>query len=126
MTRHQLGVAGDLSGQVCADSIGTRLYSGVGGQMDFMRGAALSPGGKAIIALPSTAKAGRLSRIAPVLSRRRGRHDDARATSSTLSPNTARRNLHGKSIRERAALIGIAHPGGLHGLARWAHEQRLL
>ena len=49
----------DLTGQVCADSIGHRIYSGIGGQMDFIRGAALSPGGKPIIALPSTAKAGK-------------------------------------------------------------------
>src|SRR5205814_1049140 len=58
----------DLTGQVCADSIGTLLFSGVGGQMDFMRGAALSPGGKAIIALPSTAKSGSISRIVATLS----------------------------------------------------------
>ena len=57
----------DLTGQVCADSIGTRFYSGVGGQMDFMRGAALSRGGKPIIALPSTAKGRTLSRIVPFL-----------------------------------------------------------
>ncbi len=58
----------DISGQVCADSIGTRIYSGVGGQMDFIRGAGLSPGGRSVIALPSTAANGALSRIAPVLS----------------------------------------------------------
>src|SRR5947208_7315854 len=57
----------DLTGQVCADSIGTRVFSGVGGQMDFMRGAALSSGGKAIIALPSTAKDGAISRIVSTL-----------------------------------------------------------
>src|SRR6185436_21083518 len=53
----------DLTGQVCADSLGHRIYSGIGGQMDFMRGAALSKGGKAIIALPSTAAGGKVSRI---------------------------------------------------------------
>ena len=57
----------DLSGQVCADSIGTSIYSGVGGQMDFIRGASLSKGGKAVIALPSTAKHGQLSRIVTTL-----------------------------------------------------------
>jgi 4-hydroxybutyrate CoA-transferase len=57
----------DLTGQVCADSIGHRIYSGIGGQMDFIRGASLSPGGKPIIALPSTAAGGRISRIVPEL-----------------------------------------------------------
>ena len=57
----------DLTGQVCADSIGHRIYSGIGGQMDFIRGAALSEGGKAIIALPSTARNGQISRIVPTL-----------------------------------------------------------
>ena len=66
MTAINSAIQVDLTGQVCADSIGTRLFSGVGGQMDFMRGAALSPGGKAIIALPSTAKGGSVSRIVPV------------------------------------------------------------
>ena len=55
----------DLTGQVCADSIGYRIYSGIGGQMDFIRGAALSRGGKPIIALPSTASGGHVSRIVP-------------------------------------------------------------
>ncbi|MGC4052753.1 MAG: acetyl-CoA hydrolase/transferase C-terminal domain-containing protein [Paludibaculum sp.] len=57
----------DLTGQVCADSLGTRPYSGFGGQVDFIRGAARSKGGRPIIALPSTAKNGTISRIAPVL-----------------------------------------------------------
>ena len=57
----------DLTGQVAADSIGTRFYSGVGGQMDFMRGAALAPEGRAIIAMPSTAEGGKVSRICAVL-----------------------------------------------------------
>lgn len=58
----------DLSGQVCADSIGTRIYSGVGGQMDFVRGASLSEGGRSVIALPSTACGGTISRISSMLS----------------------------------------------------------
>src|SRR5207248_11466823 len=57
----------DLTGQVCADSFGHRIYSGIGGQMDFIRGAALSRGGRAIIALPSTARGGAVSRIVPEL-----------------------------------------------------------
>ena len=61
------GLEVDLTGQVCADSIGHRIYSGIGGQMDFIRGAALSRGGKPIIALPSTAAGGKVSRIVPEL-----------------------------------------------------------
>jgi acyl-CoA hydrolase len=114
----------DLSGQVCADSIGTRLYSGVGGQMDFMRGAALSPGGKAIIALPSTARSGTLSRIVPVLSEGAG-VTTTRAHVQYVVTEYGTAYLHGKSIRERAAaLIGIASPAFRDELSRWAREQR--
>jgi acyl-CoA hydrolase len=116
----------DLSGQVCADSIGTRLYSGVGGQMDFMRGAALSPGGKAIIALPSTARSGALSRIVPALSEGAG-VTTTRAHVQYVVTEYGTAYLHGKSIRERvAALIAIAHPAFREELARWAREQRYL
>jgi acyl-CoA hydrolase len=100
----------DLTGQVCADSIGTRLYSGVGGQMDFIRGAALAPAGRAIIALPSTAAGGAVSRIAPFL------HDGAgvvttRAHVRTVVTEYGVAELFGRSIAERArALIAIAHP----------------
>ena len=79
MTAINSAIEVDLTGQVCADSMGTRLYSGVGGQMDFMRGAALSPGGKPIIALPSTARQGTVSRIVPTLAAGCGRHDHAGA-----------------------------------------------
>jgi acyl-CoA hydrolase len=116
----------DLSGQVCADSIATRLYSGVGGQMDFMRGAALSEGGKAIIALPSTARAGMLSRIVPVLSEGAG-VTTTRAHVQYVVTEYGTAYLHGKSIRERAhALIGIAHPAFREELAGWARGQRYL
>jgi acyl-CoA hydrolase len=116
----------DLSGQVCADSIGTQLYSGVGGQMDFMRGAALSPGGKAIIALPSTARSGRLSRIVPVLSEGAG-VTTTRAHVQYVVTEYGAAYLHGKSIRERTeALIGIAHPAFRDGLTGWARDQRLM
>ena len=116
----------DLSGQVCADSIGTRLYSGVGGQMDFMRGAALSPGGKAIIALPSTARSGALSRIVPVLSEGAG-VTTTRAHVQYVVTEFGVAYLHGKSIRERArALIDIAHPAFREPLADWAISRRYL
>lgn len=100
----------DLSGQICADSIGTKIYSGVGGQMDFMRGAALSEGGKAIIALPSTAAGGTLSRIAPVLDAGAG-VVTTRAHAQFIVTEYGVADLRGKSLRERAqALIAIAHP----------------
>jgi acyl-CoA hydrolase len=112
----------DLSGQVCADSIGTRLYSGVGGQMDFMRGAALSPGGKAIIALPSTARSGALSRIVPVLSEGAG-VTTTRAHVQYVVTEYGTAYLHGKSIRERVeALTTIAHPAFREQLSNWARE----
>ena len=113
----------DLSGQVCADSIGTRIFRGVGGQMDFMRGAALSAGGKAIIALPSTAKGGAISRIVPTLAEGAG-VTTTRAHVQYVVTEFGVAYLHGKSIRERAqALIGIAHPLFRDQLTRWAHDE---
>ncbi|MCS7061389.1 MAG: acetyl-CoA hydrolase/transferase C-terminal domain-containing protein [Anaerolineae bacterium] len=119
----------DLTGQVCADSIGTRLYSGVGGQLDFIRGAAHSKGGKPIIALPSTT----VLRDGSVVSR----------IVATLKPGagvTTTRNdvhyivseygvadLYGKTIRQRArALVDIAHPAFREGLERAAHDLHYL
>ncbi|MBX3132614.1 MAG: acetyl-CoA hydrolase/transferase family protein [Gemmatimonadaceae bacterium] len=100
----------DLSGQVCADSIGTRIYSGIGGQMDFIRGAARSAGGKPIIALPSTAAKGTVSRIAPVLDEGAG-VVTTRGHVHWVVTEYGAVNLHGRSLRERAELlIGIAHP----------------
>jgi acyl-CoA hydrolase len=100
----------DLTGQVCADSIGHRIYSGIGGQMDFIRGAALSPGGKPIIALPSTAKGGRLSRIVIQLAPGAG-VVTTRGHIHWVATEYGAVNLHGKSLRERGeALISIAHP----------------
>ena len=100
----------DLTGQVSADSIGTRFYSGVGGQMDFMRGAALSPEGRAIIAMPSTAAGGTVSRIAPVLAEGAG-VVTSRAHVRIVVTEYGVAELFGRSVRERAALlIGIAHP----------------
>ncbi len=100
----------DLSGQVCADSIGTQIYSGIGGQMDFIRGAALSKNGKPIIALPSTAKNGTLSRIVPSLTEGAG-VVTTRGHIHWIVTEYGIVNLHGKSLRERAdLLIGISHP----------------
>lgn len=100
----------DLTGQVCADSIGNRFYSGIGGQVDFIRGAARSKGGKPIIALPSTAKNGAISRIKPRL-QRGGGVVTTRGDVHYVVTEWGIASLHGKSIRERAmALIGIAHP----------------
>ena len=100
----------DLTGQVSADSIGTRFYSGVGGQMDFMRGAALAPEGRAIIALPSTAAGGSVSRICAVLPEGAG-VVTSRAHVRTVVTEYGIAELFGRSVRERThALIAIAHP----------------
>jgi acyl-CoA hydrolase len=100
----------DLTGQVCADSIGTRPYSGFGGQTDFIRGAARSKGGVPIIALPSTARGGTVSRIAPVLDSGAG-VVTSRADVHYVVTEHGFAYLHGKTLRERAeALIKIADP----------------
>lgn len=112
----------DLSGQVAADSLGTRIYSGVGGQMDFVRGASLSPGGKAIIAMPATARGGTTSRIVPTLMPGAG-VVTTRAHVQYLVTEYGVAFLHGKSLVERArALIGIAHPDFRADLERAARE----
>lgn len=100
----------DFNGQVNSESMGIQQFSGVGGQLDYIRGSFLSPGGKAILAMPSTAKKGTLSRIVPVF--------EAGTTVTTPRTDThyivteyGIANLRGKSLRERAKLlIGIAHP----------------
>ena len=100
----------DLTGQVCSDSIGTRFYSGIGGQVDFLRGASRSKGGKPIIALPSTAKHRAVSRIVPMLDPGAG-VVTSRGLVRYVVTEYGVAYLHGKSIRERAkALIEIAHP----------------
>lgn len=100
----------DLTGQVCADSVGRRIYSGIGGQMDFIRGAARSAGGKPIIALPSTAAKGSISRISPVLDEGAG-VVTTRGHVHWVVTEYGAVNLHGRSLRERKEmLIGIAHP----------------
>jgi acyl-CoA hydrolase len=100
----------DLSGQVVADSFGFRIHSGIGGQMDFIRGAALSEGGKPVIALPSTAAGGRVSRI--VMSLKPGAGVvTTRGHVHWVVTEYGAVNLFGRSLKQRAeALIGIAHP----------------
>jgi len=100
----------DLTGQVCSDSLGTKFYSGIGGQVDFLRGAAHSRGGKPIIALPSTAKNGAVSRIVATLEPGAG-VVTSRGLIRYVVTEYGVAYLHGKSIRDRAkALIEIAHP----------------
>lgn len=113
----------DLTGQVCADSIGTRPYSGIGGQVDFVRGASRSPGGKAIIALPSTAKQETVSRIVPQLKPGAG-VVTSRADVQYVVTEFGVASLRGKSLRERAReLIRIAHPNFRDELTCFAQEQ---
>jgi 4-hydroxybutyrate CoA-transferase len=112
----------DLTGQVCADSIGTRQYSGVGGQMDFIRGASLSEGGKPVIALPSVTSRGE-SRIVPYLRRGAG-VVTTRAHVHYIVTEHGVADLYGKSLRERArALVRIAHPDHRERIEREAHER---
>jgi acyl-CoA hydrolase len=100
----------DITGQVSADSIGARFYSGIGGQIDFIRGAAMSPGGKPIIALPSTAKDGTVSRIVPELDSGAG-VVTSRGDVHYVVTEYGVAYLHGKTIRQRTmALIEAAHP----------------
>jgi acyl-CoA hydrolase/GNAT superfamily N-acetyltransferase len=100
----------DLTGQVCADSLGHQFYSGFGGQADFIRGAALSRGGRPIIAIPSTARGGEVSRIVPLLSHGSG-VVTTRGDVHYVVTEYGIAYLHGKSIRERVlALINVAHP----------------
>jgi acyl-CoA hydrolase len=100
----------DVTGQVCSDSVGSKFYSGFGGQVDFIRGAARSKGGKPIIALPSTAKNDTISRIVPMLTPGAG-VVTSRADVHYVVTEYGIAYLHGKTIRQRAeALINIAHP----------------
>src|SRR5690606_21169465 len=99
----------DITGQVCADSIGMKMYSGVGGQMDFIRGASLSDGGKAIIALPSITKNGE-SRIVPFLKQGAGVVTTRAHVQYVITENGIA-DLYGKSLRQRVTeLVKIAHP----------------
>lgn len=114
----------DLTGQVCADSLGCNIYSGIGGQMDFIHGAALSDGGKPIIALPSTASKGSVSRICSMLAPGSG-VVTTRGHVHWVVTEYGAVNLWGKSLRERAeALISIAHPDFRSELRAQAKETR--
>ncbi|MGD2090582.1 MAG: acetyl-CoA hydrolase/transferase C-terminal domain-containing protein [Candidatus Aminicenantes bacterium] len=116
----------DLTGQVCADSIGTRIYSGFGGQVDFIRGAAQSKEGKPIIALPSTTKDGKISKIVPTLQLGAG-VVTTRADVHYVVTEFGAAYLHGKNLRQRAeALINIAHPDYRHWLEKEAKKRKLL
>jgi acyl-CoA hydrolase/GNAT superfamily N-acetyltransferase len=116
----------DLTGQVCADSIGTRFYSGIGGQVDFIRGAARSAGGRSIIALESTAKKGALSRIVPVLAEGAG-VVTTRGDVHTVVTEHGIAELKGRTVRERAlSLVSIAHPDFRGDLLAAAKNRRLV
>jgi 4-hydroxybutyrate CoA-transferase len=122
MTAVNSAIEVDLTGQVCADSIGHRMYSGVGGQMDFMRGAALAEEGRAIIALPSTTPDGKVSRITWEL------YDGAGVTTTRSNVRTVVTEygvaeLFGMGFRERAKrLIAIAHPDFRDELTAYARK----
>jgi len=126
MTAINSGIEVDLTGQIVADSIGHRMYSGVGGQMDFVRGASLAPEGRAIIALPSTAARGTQSRIVATL------HEGAgvvttRAHARTIVTEHGVAELWGRSLAQRAeALIAIADPAFRTDLKAEAHRLHLL
>lgn len=116
----------DLTGQVAADTVGGRFFSGIGGQVDFIRGAARSKGGKPIIALPSTAKDGTISRISPVFEEGAG-IVTSRGDIHYVVTEFGIADLWGKNIRERAhALIRIAHPDFRSELLAAAKERKFI
>jgi acyl-CoA hydrolase len=122
MTAINSAIEVDLTGQVCADSIGGKLYSGVGGQVDYIRGASLSEGGKPIIALPSQTKRGE-SRIVGMLKQGAG-VVTTRAHVHYVVTEYGSANLFGKNLRQRArALIDIAHPDHREALEQEAFER---
>jgi len=126
MAAINVGLEIDLTGQVCADSFGYRFYSGIGGQVDFIRGASRSRGGKAIIAMPSTAKGGKISRIVPHLTEGAG-VVTTRGDVHYVVTEYGTAYLHGKSIRERVvSLVNIAHPKFRNGLIQAAKAQKYI
>jgi acyl-CoA hydrolase/RimJ/RimL family protein N-acetyltransferase len=121
-----VGLEIDLTGQVCSDSLGYKFYSGIGGQVDFIRGAARSRGGKPIIAMPSTAKNGQVSRIVPHLTEGAG-VVTTRGDVHYVVTEYGVAYLHGKSIRERVLdLINLAHPKFRQGLLQAAKAQNYI
>lgn len=116
----------DLTGQVCADSIGYSFYSGIGGQVDFIRGSSRSKGGKPIIALPSTAKHETLSRIVTHLDEGAG-VTTSRGDIHFVVTEYGITDLHGLSVRDRVkSLIGISHPKFREELERFAKEKKYI
>jgi 4-hydroxybutyrate CoA-transferase len=116
----------DITGQVCADSIGSALYSGIGGQVDFVRGAARSRGGKPIIALPSSAKDGTISRIVPQLKPGAG-VVTSRGDVHYVVTEHGVAYLHGRTLRERVrAMIRIAAPQFREELERYARQNHYI
>jgi 4-hydroxybutyrate CoA-transferase len=116
----------DLTGQVCSDSVGTHFYSGIGGQVDFLRGASRSKGGKPIIAISSTAKSGKISRIVPMLSPGAG-VVTSRGLVRYVVTEYGVAYLHGKTIRQRAqALIEISHPSFREELYEYCEKTKWL
>jgi acyl-CoA hydrolase len=116
----------DLTGQVCADSIGRQVYSGFGGQLDFIRGAARAKGGKPVIALPSKAKGGTVSRIVDTLAEGAG-VVTTRADVHYVVTEHGIAHLYGKSLRERArALIAVADPDFRRDLEAAARRRNLI
>lgn len=116
----------DMTGQVCSDSIGYNFYSGFGGQVDFIRGAARSKGGKPIIALQSTAKKGTISRIVPRLEEGAG-VTTSRGDVHWVVTEYGAVDLHGMNVRERVhALINIAHPDFRGDIEKAAIEKKYI
>ncbi len=116
----------DLTGQVCSDSIGYRFYSGFGGQVDFIRGAARSKGGKPIISLPSTCKNGTCSRIVPHLEEGAG-VTTSRGDVHFVVTEYGAVDLHGMNVRERVnALISISHPKFREELSEFAKSKKFI
>ncbi len=126
MTAINSAIEVDLTGQVVADSIGERIYSGIGGQMDFITGASFAPGGVAVIALPSTAKAGSVSRIVPTIRTGAG-VVTTRGHVQWVVTEWGAVNLAARSLRERAELlISVAHPDFRADLRDAAVARRVL
>lgn len=126
MTAINSALAVDLTGQATAETLGQTFYSGVGGQADFMRGAVLSPGGRTILALPSTAEGGNVSRIVPALEEGAG-VTLTRGDIQYVVTEYGIAYLHGKNIRQRAIdLIAIAHPKFRPWLVEEAKRRRII
>jgi acyl-CoA hydrolase len=126
MVAINLALEVDLTGQVCSDPVGCTPYSGIGGQVDFLRGAARSKGGVPIIALPSTAEDGAISRIVPALKQGAG-VVTSRGDVHYVITEHGTAYLHGKTLRQRVeAMIAVAAPGFRAELEEYARREKLL